>query len=782
MKIRQKLTLGFLTVVLLVGAVGYICLYQLYRIAEPLNKDIPEAVKAINETSRLDGLAQFIRYYDEVLTQSARNYAFTRDKKWEQRYRDVEPKLDKIIKEAIWRGDEKDKEFFSSVDKANLALVEMEYESIELVHNGQIEKAIKILEGNEYWDQKKIHEQALRGYVHRKGVRYDEALAGSTDKTELANNQAQNLIRTSTLLVLGFVVFALTLSAGIGFLISYSISNPIAKLKAATAKIGAGQLDTQIEINSNDEIGQLAASFKKMAEDLKRTTTSIDNLNAVNQQLESEITKRRETTAEIAQLARFPSENPNPVLRISKDGIILYSNESSRPILDIWGCEQGERVSEDLREAILQVLKTGKLYTPEVECDEKIYSLTFSSIKNGDFVNVYGLDITERKKAKETLLRSERKYRTLLENLPQKIFLKDKNSVYISCNGNYARDLNIKSDEIAGRTDHEFYPKEFAEKYRVDDRRIMESGVTEDIEEIYIQDGEEIIVHTVKTPVKDEQGNAIGILGIFWDITERKRAEQALEKLNKDLESTIRELSKSNEELQDFAHIAAHDLKAPLRAMGTLADWLLTDYGDNFDEKGREKIKLLTARAKRMSRHIDSALQYAELGHAVQEKEKVNLNRLVKEVIGEIAPPENVEITVVCELPTITCERTYMMQVFGNLLDNALKYMDKPEGRIKVGCVEEDGFWKFSVSDNGPGIEQKYFGKVFKIFQTLLPRDEFEATGIGLATVKKIVELYNGKIWVESNPGQGSTFFFTLPKQEMGVNDAKHKTDIACRG
>jgi len=546
MKIKQKLCSGFLMVVLLVGAVGYICLYQLHRIAEPLNKNIPETIRAINETSRLDGLAQFIRYYDEVLTQSARNYAFTRDKKWERRYRDVEPKLDKIIKEAVWRGDEKDKEFFSSVDKANLALVEMEYESIELVHNGQIEKAINILEDDEYWDQKKIYEQGLRNYVHRKGVRYDEALAASTEKTELANSQAQNLIRTSTLLVLSFVVFALTLSTGIGFLISYSISNPIAKLKAATTKIGLGQLDTQIEINSNDEIGQLASSFKKMTEDLKRTTTSIDSLNI--------------------------------------------------------------------------------------------------------------------------------------------------------------------------------------------------------------------------------------------EIDKRKRTEDVLEKLNKDLESTIRELSRSNKELQDFAHIAAHDLKAPLRAMGTLADWLSADYGDKFDEKGREKVRLLTARAKRMSRHIDSALRYSELGHAVQEKEKVNLNRLVKEVIGEIAPPENVEIDIVCELPTITCERMRLMHVFGNLLDNAVKYMDKPQGRINIGCVEEDGFWTFSVADNGPGIEQKYFGKIFDIFQTLLPRDEFEATGIGLTVTRKIVELYNGKIWVESKVSEGSTFFFTLSKQEMGVNDAKLKTDIACRG
>lgn len=200
MKIRNKLTLGALVTVSLVGAVGFACLYQLHRIAGPLRKDIPEAVRAMSESSHLDGLAQFIRYYDEVLTQSARNYAFTQDKKWQRRYRDVEPELDSTIKEAIEKGSEHDKEYFSSVDQANLALVELEYQALELVDNGQAEKAIALLEGREYWRQKQIYEQGLRDYVHRKGARYDEALAASTAELELANSQTQNLIGTSTLL------------------------------------------------------------------------------------------------------------------------------------------------------------------------------------------------------------------------------------------------------------------------------------------------------------------------------------------------------------------------------------------------------------------------------------------------------------------------------------------------------------------------------------------------------------------------------------------------------
>ncbi len=157
------------------------------------------------------------------------------------------------------------------------------------------------------------------------------------------------------------------------------------------------------------------------------------------------------------------------------------------------------------------------------------------------FVSVH-TDITEQKKAEEALKMSESKYRLLLENLPQKIFLKDKNSVYISCNENYAKDLKIKPEEIAGKTDFEFYPKKLAEKYRADDKRLMKADKTEDIEEEYIQNGKKVFVHTVKTPIKDEKGNVIGILGIFWDISEQKRAEKEVKKAYEDLKKRTEEL------------------------------------------------------------------------------------------------------------------------------------------------------------------------------------------------------------------------------------------------
>jgi two-component system, LuxR family, sensor kinase FixL len=143
-----------------------------------------------------------------------------------------------------------------------------------------------------------------------------------------------------------------------------------------------------------------------------------------------------------------------------------------------------------------------------------------------------------------------------------------------------------------------------------------------------------------------------------------------------------------------------------------------------------------------------------------------------------VVPKEAVEIIIEDDLPVVTGQRAHITQVFQNLLDNAVKYMDKPKGQIKIGCVEQDNFWKFSVADNGPGIEEKYFDKIFQIFQTLTRRDKVEATGIGLSLVRKIVELYGGKVWVESKLGQGSTFYFTLLKQKTGVKNEEPYADI----
>jgi signal transduction histidine kinase len=246
---------------------------------------------------------------------------------------------------------------------------------------------------------------------------------------------------------------------------------------------------------------------------------------------------------------------------------------------------------------------------------------------------------------------------------------------------------------------------------------------------------------------------------------ENERLARALEEQARESSSLLRRLAGINEELSHFAYVVSHDLKAPLRGITLLAEWLCEDYGEKLGPEAKEQIALLQSRVNRMHNLIDGVLQYSRVGRIREDMVAVNLNELMPTILDTVAPPAHIRITVDPDLPTITGEKTRIIQVFQNLLSNAVKFMDKPRGEIHVGCVAEAEYWRFRVADNGPGIDAKHFERIFRIFQTLAPRDEYESTGIGLALVKKIVELYGGRVWVESEVGKGSTFFFTFPQK-----------------
>jgi PAS domain S-box-containing protein len=265
-------------------------------------------------------------------------------------------------------------------------------------------------------------------------------------------------------------------------------------------------------------------------------------------------------------------------------------------------------------------------------------------------------------------------------------------------------------------------------------------------------------------------GEVNGYQGIIYDITEKKEFSE-LKEAEKKQNELIQRIGKINKELNDFAYIVSHDLKAPLRGIKTITEWIIEDYTDKLDENGKKNLDLLTSQVDHMYNLIDGILKYSRAVNVKGEKEKIDLNDLVPTIVDMVSVPDNIKLVIEDNLPVVTYNHTQITQVFQNLLSNAVNYMDKPEGEIKVGCVEEAEMWKFSVSDNGPGIAEKYHEKVFEIFQTLKKQREFESTGVGLTLVKKIVESCGGTVWIESEPGQGSTFFFTVPKQNSTFVD-----------
>jgi PAS domain S-box-containing protein len=262
------------------------------------------------------------------------------------------------------------------------------------------------------------------------------------------------------------------------------------------------------------------------------------------------------------------------------------------------------------------------------------------------------------------------------------------------------------------------------------------------------------------------------LIGLGIDVTERREAQVAMEKLNKDLHVAVDELERSNRELSDFAHITAHDLKAPLRGIDMLASWLSEDYGQQLDEQGQENLRLMRERVDRMVDLINGILTYSKIGRSDESVEVLDTRALVEGVVENIAPPDHIEVRIEGAFPHITAQRTRLMQVFQNLIGNAIKYIDKPQGLVRISACTRDDAWEFFVADNGPGIEAKHFDRIFQMFQTLSPSDRCDSTGLGLAMVKKIVQLYGGRVWLESELGQGSAFYFALPKtEEAAVGD-----------
>ena len=223
------------------------------------------------------------------------------------------------------------------------------------------------------------------------------------------------------------------------------------------------------------------------------------------------------------------------------------------------------------------------------------------------------------------------------------------------------------------------------------------------------------------------------------------------------------ELERSNQDLDQFAYVASHDLKAPLRAIATLAGWIEEDLADRLDGEAKEQMTLLRSRVARMDALIEGVLQYSRAGRTQTEGELVDVGELLEEVIELLAPPAGFEIEIAPDMPIFTTQRLRLGQVFSNLVNNAIKYHHREEGKISVSVERLSGFYRFTVEDDGPGIAPQHHERVFKMFQTLQPRDEVESTGLGLALVKKLVEEEGGSIHLESELGEGAKFRFTWP-------------------
>jgi light-regulated signal transduction histidine kinase (bacteriophytochrome) len=297
------------------------------------------------------------------------------------------------------------------------------------------------------------------------------------------------------------------------------------------------------------------------------------------------------------------------------------------------------------------------------------------------------------------------------------------------------------------------------------------------MEKRYIRKDGELVWGNLTVSLVQEPNGSQCLMGVVEDIRERKQAEEALRVRAQELSSTAKRLRqttnilhKRNQELDQFAYVVSHDLKAPLRAIANLSSWIEEDIGDAMTEDTAHQMNLLRGRVHRMEALIEGLLQYSRVGRMQVASETVQVGKLLTEIIDSLGPPPDFLVEVGPGMPTFVAERLALQQVFANLISNAIKHNGKDSGRVQISVKDLDDFYEFAVADNGPGIAPQYHEKIFVIFQTLEARDRVENTGIGLSLVKKIVESQGGTISVESAEGEGATFRFTWPvvKKEEG--------------
>ncbi len=399
------------------------------------------------------------------------------------------------------------------------------------------------------------------------------------------------------------------------------------------------------------------------------------------------------------------------------------------------------------------------------------------------------LNISDRKRVEIELDKEKNFLKALLDNLSDGI---------VSCNEKGILTLfNRATREFHGLPQESIPAEEWAKHYDLylpDGKtpmsqediplfRALQGESVRDVEmKIVPKNGNPRSILANGDPIIDRRGKKIGAIAAMRDITERKQAQQALAQLNNELEDRVRErtnqleqvntlllattatLEQRNQELDQFAYVTSHDLKAPLRAIANLSEWIEEDLADKLDEDTRYNMNLLRGRVHRLENLINGLLDYSRVGRLNTEVQSVNVAEMLAETIDLLDIPDNCQISIQEVMPVLVTEAIPLQQVFRNLIGNAIKHGDRDNLRVNVSVRELDNYYEFAISDNGKGIDPKYHDRIFSIFQTLEARDTKESTGIGLAIVKKVVENQGGAISIESAIDAGCTFRFTWQK------------------
>lgn len=377
----------------------------------------------------------------------------------------------------------------------------------------------------------------------------------------------------------------------------------------------------------------------------------------------------------------------------------------------------------------------------------------------------------DRRRTEESLFREKQQFRLMFNAVPAMIWYKDTKNRFLLVNEAAAASMGRTVEEMEGRPCSEILPSKAYELYR-DDLEIIQAGKPKlgVIEELRLPGGESIWARTDKLPEYDTMGRVVGILVFAQDITERRHAEDEVRRLNGELEQRVAartaELRAANQELESFAYSVSHDLRTPLRTIDGFSQLLLDEFGKDLASDAHDYLQRLRGAAQRMGQLIDDLLKLTRVSRSELRREPVDLSALTRQAVEELRRSEkDRRVDVVVEAtPLAMGDPVLLANVIQNLVGNAWKFTGQtPEARVEFGSTTIDGDrTAFYVRDNGVGFDMVYSDKLFGAFQRLHSHDEFEGSGIGLATVQMIIRRHGGEVWADSTPGQGATFHFTL--------------------
>jgi PAS domain S-box-containing protein len=426
-------------------------------------------------------------------------------------------------------------------------------------------------------------------------------------------------------------------------------------------------------------------------------------------------------------------------------------------------------VADDLRsveDALAQQIGTGiELIARRKDGSEFPIEIMLSPLESAEGILVTAAirDISVRRDAERHLAQMEGRYRGLLEAAPDAMVVVNQSGEIVLLNVQAEKQFGYRRDELLGQKVKNIIPKGFAERLIADDLRSAEEALAQQIGtgiELHgrRKDGSEFPIEIMLSPLKSAEG--ILVTAAIRNISERKISEDRLVK-------TVGKLKSSNDELEQFAYVASHDLQEPLRMIASYTQLLAKRYKGRLDADADEFIAYAVDGSNRMQGLIKDLLAYSRAGTNGQVVHEISSEGALKEALINLraAIKESGAIVTYDVLPAVTTDGTQLAQVFQNLVGNAIKYRSAEIPHVNVSCSKNGGNeWTFAVRDNGLGIDPQYFEKIFVLFQRLHARSEFKGTGIGLAICKKTLERLGGRIWVESQPGEGSTFYFALPK------------------